>query len=92
MPWERQRRYEKDGGWAQDKENSPGPLTCMTGSGFGVLVSHSTTCKKNKTENRTMPLAPMELFCTWLNCHSLPLTWPGLSFLKGTVVFVFNKQ
>ena len=30
----------------------------------------------------------MELFCTWLNHHSLPLTWPCLSFLKGTVLFV----
>ena len=48
MPWERQGWYEEDRGRAQDKENSPGPLTCMTGSGFGVLASHSTICKKNK--------------------------------------------
>ena len=48
MPWKRQGWYEKDRGWAQDKENSPGPLTYMTGSGFGVLASHSTTCKKKK--------------------------------------------
>ena len=63
MPWKRQGWYEKDGEWAQDKENSPGPLTYMTGSGFGVLASHSTTCKKKKIES-TLPLAPVGLFCT----------------------------
>ena len=55
MPWKRQGWYEKDRGWAQDKENSPGPLTYMTGSGFGVLASHSTTCKKKKKLKAHVP-------------------------------------